>query len=464
MVKGLSKFMKAIHLTGDILLLNFCFWLAYILVFKKNPVNAISDHYIFLHLSFNLAWLILVLSLKIYDIERVTRLEKVLFNLFKTVFFHATLVFSFIVSINGYYYSRKHLLITYILFTVTVVSWRFLAVYLLKLFRSIGGNYRAVVIVGAGAVGSQIYNYVKHDVASGYKFLGFFDDYPEQSLLKDKIVGNVNEVKNFAVQHKVSEIFCALPLTSSKRIRELITFCDDNFIRFRMVPDFRGFLNKKVNIEFYNRVPVLTLRSEPLELISNRFFKRLFDIVFSLATILLLFPILFPVFIILIKLSSRGPIFFKQKRSGRRNEVFYCYKFRSMAVNVQSDTKQAVLGDSRITPIGRFLRKSNLDELPQFFNVLIGNMSVVGPRPHMLKHTEEYSRIIDKYMVRHLVKPGITGWAQVNGYRGTTLNPRYMMKRVQYDLWYIENWSFLLDIKIIFLTIYNMIKGEKNAH
>ena len=134
-----------------------------------------------------------------------------------------------------------------------------------------------------------------------------------------------------------------------------------------------------------------------------------------------------------------------------------------MSVNMNSDSHQAIQGDARITQIGRFLRKSNLDELPQFFNVLIGNMSIVGPRPHMLKHTEEYSRLIDKYMVRHLVKPGITGWAQVNGYRGTTLNPRYMMKRVQYDLWYIENWSFLLDIKIIFLTIYNMIKGEKNA-
>jgi lipopolysaccharide/colanic/teichoic acid biosynthesis glycosyltransferase len=134
-----------------------------------------------------------------------------------------------------------------------------------------------------------------------------------------------------------------------------------------------------------------------------------------------------------------------------------------MSVNLDSDSKQAIQGDARVTPIGRFLRKSNLDELPQFFNVLIGNMSIVGPRPHMLKHTEEYSRLIDKYMVRHLVKPGITGWAQVNGYRGTTINPRYMIKRVQYDLWYIENWSFLLDIKIIFLTVYNMIKGEQNA-
>lgn len=463
MIKGLSRFIKAIHLGGDLLLLNFSFLVSYILRFHKNPLESINDHYIFLHLSFNFIWLILVLLLKIYNIERVIRLESIIFNLAKTIFLHATLVFSFIVSINAFYYSRRQLLYTYLIFTITIITWRFGAIYLLKLFRSIGGNYRNVVIVGAGAVGNQIYNYIKHDVASGYKFAGFFDDHKENSLHRSLIIGNVNDVKLFSTENNIDEIFCALPLTAIKNIRELMAFADNNLIRFRMVPDFRGFLNKKVNIDFYNRVPVLTVRSEPLELLSSRIFKRCFDILFSLAAIIVLFPILFPLFVILIKLNSPGPIFFKQKRSGRLNEEFYCYKFRSMSVNMNSDSHQAIQGDARITPIGRFLRKSNLDELPQFFNVLIGNMSIVGPRPHMLKHTEEYSRLIDKYMVRHLVKPGITGWAQVNGYRGTTLNPRYMMKRVQYDLWYIENWSFLLDIKIIFLTVYNMIKGEKNA-
>ncbi|TAH25353.1 MAG: undecaprenyl-phosphate glucose phosphotransferase [Cytophagales bacterium] len=463
MIKGLSRFIKAIHLTGDLLLLNFAFWIAYILKFHKNPIEAINDHYVFLHLTFNSIWLILILVFKIYNIERVTRLESIIINLTKTILTHALFVFGFIASINAFYYSRKQLLYTYIIFGILVLSWRFLAIYLVKFFRSLGGNYRNVVIVGAGAAGNQIYNYIKNDLASGYKFAGFFDDNPQNSLHKSLVVGNVNDVKLFALENKVNEIFCALPLTASKNIRELISFCDDNFIRFRMIPDFRGFLNKKVNIDFYNIVPVITLRTEPLELISNRIFKRIFDFVFSFLIIVTFFPILFPIFILLIKLSSKGPIFFKQKRSGRRNEEFYCYKFRSMTINLQSDSQQAIQGDARVTPIGRFLRKSNLDELPQFFNVLIGNMSVVGPRPHMLKHTEEYSRIIDKYMVRHLVKPGITGWAQVNGYRGTTINPRYMMKRVQYDLWYIENWSFLLDMKIIFLTAFNMIKGEKNA-
>jgi putative colanic acid biosysnthesis UDP-glucose lipid carrier transferase len=210
-------------------------------------------------------------------------------------------------------------------------------------------------------------------------------------------------------------------------------------------------------------VPVLTIRQEPLESVMNRAIKRAFDIGFSLFMIIFIFPWLFPVFIILIKLSSNGPAFFTQIRSGRKNKEFLCYKFRSMNVNEEADTLQATAGDSRITKIGRFLRKTNLDELPQFFNVLAGHMSVVGPRPHMLKHTEEYSKLVDKFMVRGLVKPGITGWAQVSGYRGATQNLRMMLKRIRYDVWYIENWSLLLDIRIIFMTVVNMIRGDKNA-
>jgi exopolysaccharide biosynthesis polyprenyl glycosylphosphotransferase len=200
-----------------------------------------------------------------------------------------------------------------------------------------------------------------------------------------------------------------------------------------------------------------------MELITNQYFKRTFDIAFSFLVIVLVFTWLFPILALLIKLSSKGPIFFKQQRSGKRNEVFTCYKFRSMKVNEDSDTIQAHKSDDRITGIGKFLRKTSMDELPQFLNVLNGDMSVVGPRPHMLKHTEEYSQIIDNFMVRHFVKPGITGWAQVHGFRGETHQDYKMRKRVQYDVWYIENWSFLLDIRIIFMTVRNLLLGDRNA-
>lgn len=463
MVKGFSRFIKAIHFTGDILLLNFAFVLGYLLKFKQSPLHALADHYFFLLIVFNCIWIVIVLLLQLYHINRVSRMENILINLGKSILLHAFLLFSFIVTINGFYFSRKQLLYSYIIFGILILSWRFLVIYLLKLFRSVGGNFKQVIVVGAGGAGNQIYSYFKTETASGYKFLGFFDDYPANCIHSRLVHGSVNDVKTFAIANRVDEIFCALPLTATKKIRELMSFADNNLIRFRIVPDFRGFLNKKVTMDFYKDVPVLTVRSEPLESILNRLVKRIFDILFSLTVIVVLLPVLFPIFYVLIKLSSNGPVFFVQKRSGRNNEEFYCYKFRTMAMNENADTLQAVKGDARITKVGRFLRKSNLDELPQFFNVLIGNMSVVGPRPHMLKHTEEYSRLIDKFMVRHLVKPGITGWAQVNGYRGTTINTKSMIKRVRYDMWYIENWSLLLDFKIIFLTVANMARGEENA-
>jgi lipopolysaccharide/colanic/teichoic acid biosynthesis glycosyltransferase len=167
---------------------------------------------------------------------------------------------------------------------------------------------------------------------------------------------------------------------------------------------------------------------------------------------------------LLIKLESRGPVFFIQKRSGKDDEPFWCFKFRSMKVNTESDEVQATKDDPRITRIGAFMRRTSLDELPQFFNVFLGNMSICGPRPHMLLHTKQYSTSINKFMVRHLLKPGITGWAQVNGLRGETESPELMQKRVEYDLWYMENWSLMLDVKILFMTIINMFKGEKNAY
>jgi len=196
----------------------------------------------------------------------------------------------------------------------------------------------------------------------------------------------------------------------------------------------------------------------------SRFFKRLFDIIFSLFVIIFVFSWLCPILAILIKLESRGPVFFIQLRTGKNNQHFKCYKFRSMRVNHEADKKQATRDDHRITKIGAVLRKTSLDELPQFFNVLIGNMSIVGPRPHMIQHTEEYSQLTDKFKVRHSLKPGITGWAQISGLRGEVNNTEAMLKRVDADVWYMKNWSFVLDLKIIFLTFWITLKGDKNAY
>jgi putative colanic acid biosysnthesis UDP-glucose lipid carrier transferase len=463
MKKGYSRFIKLIHFLGDISLLNFAFIMAYIMgdISTKHP--NFDNYYIFLYIVFNLVWLLIILTLNIYNIQRIASIESILWNLFKSIFLHALIVFSFIAAIKGSYYSRNQLLLSYLIFGGSVFLWRITFAISLHHYRKKGANFRNVIIIGAGATGNEIYNYFLSDPAHGYRFLGFFDDKPEKCIHKDRVIGNIESLPAYIKENKVDEIYCALPLQAGKVIKELVNLADNNFIRFKIVPDFRGFLNKKVNIDFYDMVPVLTIRQEPLENLLNRAFKRAFDIAFSSFLIIFVFTWLFPIFIILIKISSPGPAFFIQKRSGRRNEEFLCYKFRSMNLNEDADRVQATQNDTRITRIGRFLRKTNLDELPQFLNVLMGQMSVVGPRPHMLKHTEEYSKVVDKFMVRHLVKPGITGWAQVSGYRGATQDLRKMLKRVRYDVWYIENWSLLLDMRIIFMTVVNMIKGDKNA-
>jgi len=239
--------------------------------------------------------------------------------------------------------------------------------------------------------------------------------------------------------------------------------CQRRFIEFEIIPREHNLFPRGTNMEFYGDLPVLVLKDEPLHRLRNKIIKRTFDIFFSSLVILLIFPILLPVVALLIKRESPGPVFFIQKRTGYFNKPFRCFKFRTMKVNSDSDRKQATKGDNRITKIGAFLRKTNLDEFPQFFNVFLGHMSVVGPRPHMLNHTEDYARLIDDFMIRHQVKPGITGWAQINGYRGPTETVNKMAKRVEYDVWYIENWGFLLDIKCIIRTVTNMFKGEENA-
>ena len=305
---------------------------------------------------------------------------------------------------------------------------------------------------------------MKDDLSYGFNVLGFFDD---NIALKDALpnyLGNTEEVENYVLKHDIDEVYCTLPGTNDSKIARLLNFAEKHMIRFYIVPEFYRNVKKSMVMEVIESIPLLTIRREPLQSMYNRFLKRAFDLLFSTMVLVTIYPILYVVLGVLIKLSSPGPILFKQKRTGLYGRDFECFKFRTMRVNADADTMQAVKDDPRKTRIGNFLRKSNLDEFPQFVNVFLGDMSVVGPRPHMLKHTEQYSALIDKYMVRHLVKPGVTGWAQVTGYRGETKTLEQMEGRVKRDVWYIENWTFFLDLKIIIVTVLNMFKGEKNAY
>lgn len=356
-------------------------------------------------------------------------------------------------------------LVVYYVSTIVVFScWRVFVRMLLKFYRRKGYNFKRVVIVGAGKNGMELYRAMRDDISSGFNILGFFDDNLALKDILPSYLGTTDKVEEFAIAKDIDEIYCTLPRTNDEKILRMLNFAEKQMIRFYIVPEYYRNVKKSMVMEFLESVPLLTIRREPLQAFYNRALKRSFDLVFSSVVLCTIFPILYVLIGFLIKRSSPGPIFFKQKRTGLYGHDFECYKFRTMRVNDQADTMQAVKDDPRKTKIGDFLRRTNLDEFPQFINVFKGDMSVVGPRPHMLKHTEQYSALIDKYMVRHLVKPGVTGWAQVTGYRGETKTLEQMEGRVKRDVWYIENWTFFLDLKIIVVTLVNMFRGDKNAY
>jgi len=319
------------------------------------------------------------------------------------------------------------------------------------------------IILGAGTIGQKVLDEMLRNVYHGVVILGFFDDNPEQNN-KD-ILGSIEEAKEYILKYRVTYVFCALPHSAEEKIKDFIKFCESNVINFHIVQGL-GYHNPNAVpiVEHIGHLPVFVLRNLPLSYIHNVVMKRFIDILFSLIAIIIIFPIVFPIVSVLIKLSSPGPVLFKQKRTGRRGKEFYCYKFRTMRSSADAHTKQATADDNRKTKIGDILRRTSLDELPQLINVLIGNMSLVGPRPHMLKHTDEYSPKVDKYMVRHFVKPGITGLAQITGFRGETKDIEQMEKRVLADIKYVENWTLKFDFEIMIRTVLVILKGDENAY
>jgi putative colanic acid biosynthesis UDP-glucose lipid carrier transferase len=321
-----------------------------------------------------------------------------------------------------------------------------------------------VAVMGSNQTAQRISKYLqKQKSLDFYGFVGDDDSiYDEDGgVVSEAVTKRFSEAAAFGVQ----DVYVAVAPNRMTEVSALVDEADRQCIRLKFIPDLGGSLASPYTISYLGgEFPIITLRQEPLEEMRNRFKKRVFDLIFSSLVIVFVLSWLYPLIALFIKYESKGPVLFKQLRSGRNDVPFWCFKFRSMTVNGHSDALQATKNDIRITKVGAFLRKTSLDEMPQFFNVFLGNMSVVGPRPHMLKHTEEYKAIIGKFMVRHFLKPGITGWAQVNGYRGETRLLEDMDNRVKYDIYYLENWTTALDVRIIFMTIINAIRGEENAY
>lgn len=449
--------------TGDLIILNLIFFCIYNLLeplYTAAMIPKIREIILLLNFCyfFSLYFVPMKLHMSVVFLDKIVQ---------RSFYFVSVYVFLFavcLIFLNVGNDLATFLVIYYLASLLTFSLWRVLVRVMVKTYRRKGYNAKNIIIIGAGKNGMELYHVIKTDLSYGFNVLGFFDD---NTILKDVLpnyLGSTNQVEEYVKNHDIDEIYCTIPGTNSEKISELLNFAEKNMIRFYIIPEFYRNIKKSMILEVIESIPLLTTRTEPLQLPYNRFIKRCFDIVFSAMVLTTVFPLLFLISGILIKLSSKGPILFKQKRNGLYGKVFECYKFRTMRVNEDADKRQAVKDDPRTTKIGSFLRRTNLDEFPQFINVFRGDMSVVGPRPHMLKHTEQYSRLIDKYMVRHLVKPGITGWAQITGYRGETRTLEQMEGRVKRDVWYLENWSFFLDLKIIVVTIINMFRGESNAY
>lgn len=317
------------------------------------------------------------------------------------------------------------------------------------------------VVVG-GETGKHDYiNHIYNNLYQGRNsYLGAFSNTPSDGK---KWLGKYTQIQNYILNHSIDKLFYINSDLSKKDLRKIIELCSSRFIDFEVFPKAFDIIEGESRIINQERLFTIAPKIEPLQRLRNILLKRAFDILFSLGVIFIVFPWLFPIIALVIKFESKGPVFFFQDRTGYWNKNFKFIKFRSMTINKMANSKQAVKNDARVTKVGAFLRKTSLDELPQFFNVLIGDMSVVGPRPHMLKHTEEYSNLIDTYMIRHRVKPGITGWAQINGFRGPTEELYKMEKRVEFDVHYMKYWTFLMDMRCVVFTIVNMIRGEKNA-
>ena len=398
---------------------------------------------------------------------RKVKPEKIVVNLIYFIIVYMMLLIAMLSFVDVNMLSLKFVLVTSSIIWLLLVVWRLSCRVLVKKIRTLGRNSRTIIFVGASQNMVDLYREILNDPSTGYKVLGYIDNSKNDNLGSLPYLGDMSVLYDYLTENHTSidMLFYASTSSDVDNARKLINFCDNHIIRFYQVPNLYSYFRRELKLELMGDIPVLYVREEPLLNPFNRFIKRSFDIVAACLFLFTIFPFICIIVGTIIKITSPGPIFFKQKRNGLDGKEFFCYKFRSMKVNNDADKVQATKNDPRKYPFGNFMRRTNIDELPQFINVLNGTMSIVGPRPHMVKHTEEYGALIDKYMVRHLAKPGITGWAQVKGCRGETKELYQMEERIEKDIWYVENWSFLLDLRIIFMTAFNMFfTKEENAY
>lgn len=446
-----SKFIRPISILIDLMVITF------FSIFYLSELNiSVPEYLIFQTIS----WITIAFVIRFYDIYRFTTPVEIGTKIVKQGTLFLLVVIAFFPFSKQTLFNGKTIAIFIITSFLLIAISKFLLFYYLKKYRIItGSNYRNVVIVGHSPEAIRLKELFIERSDYGYRFLGYFSNKKKS----DEVTGNIEFLKLFAIENQVNEIYCTLEEMSNNQLADLVDFADDNKISIKFIPGTNEIFSKNLKINYYEMFPVLTMQKTILHDPTIKLIKRSFDIFFSLAVILFFLSWIIPLLALLIKTESKGPVFFKQGRPGLDEKEFFCYKFRSMKINGTTE-KEASKNDPRVTKIGKFMRKTSMDELPQFLNVLFGEMSVVGPRPHLWSQNKSYGNKIKKYMVRHYVKPGITGLAQVKGYRGEIESDDDMINRIKLDVFYIDNWSLLLDFKIIIQTVLNIVKGEKKAY
>jgi len=447
-----SKYFPLLFLAADLSCLILGFFVAtFYIDFPASSEN------LELFVGLVIIWILVFFSTRLQRINRNSSLLDHLNKVLSGLVINLSIVFALWFFIQPENYSRSFLFITYLVFTISILFWRTIWHYLIRYYRTKGFNYRNVLILGQGELSDSLLLYFEENPVLGYRSIGVV------ASKEDKVI-SFEEIEKISEAENIDVIFCCLPELNEQSVKDIIDYSENNLIKVHLISQFSKLSSYNLSIEQFGAIPIINVNSIPLDHNVNRFVKRCFDIIFSSLVIIFILSWLVPMVGLLIWVESKGPIFFRQNRHGKDNKFFLCWKFRTMTHSRGAEFKQATKNDNRITKIGSILRKTSIDELPQFINVFLGDMSVVGPRPHPIKLNEKFQPKIDRFWQRHAVKPGITGLAQAKGFRGETAELSDMSGRVRLDRFYVKNWSLVLDFKIIILTVLSIIKGSENAY
>lgn len=467
MIKDNQKFLNRLHLVLDVLIVIISYMLAWYLKFKSIFFEGIESKLSFTDYMLSLIWIVPLFLLmysacSLYSPKRVMGRRVEISKIVQANSLGVMLILTILFITRQEHFSRQMTFIFYIINIFLGVAVRLGIHTLLRAMRKQGFNQKHILLIGYSQTAKGYIDRIRANPQWGYTIVGILDDniISGKEYRGVKILGRIANLEVILPENRLDEIAITLGLSEYNKLEHIVAECEKSGVHTKFIPDYMKIIPTKPYTEDLMGLPVINIRYVPLSNTFNSFIKRCVDIFGSLVGIVLFSPIMLIV-AVLIKSTSKGPLIYKQDRVGLHNKPFKMYKFRSMVVQKETEEKKCwtTKGDARVTSVGKFIRKTSIDELPQFFNILKGDMSLIGPRPERPFFVEKFKEEIPRYMVKHQVRPGLTGWAQVSGYRGDTS----IMKRIEYDLYYIENWTLGFDIKILFLTFF---KGfvNKNAY